>query len=172
MFLDIHAHSGARDIFIYAPSCDNDQDVEKAKALPKILSEISPYFSLEGCKIGNEKYKKNCARLCVFRDFSLPCSYTIEASCWGYTDPASDYTYQFKELDFMKFGQHLAEGIAKQQGIKISPKENMERHEGLDILIDFGLYEDESETKQKIKQNKKTGKLLGGKLLKRMSMQP
>jgi hypothetical protein len=48
----------------------------------------------------------------------------------------------------------------------------LDRHEGLDILIDFGLYEDESETKHKIKQNKKTGKLLGGKLLKQMSTEP
>jgi hypothetical protein len=104
MFLDIHGHSGARDIFIYAPSCENEHEVEKVKILPKILSEHSKYFSWEGCKFGNEKYKKNCARLGVFRDFNLPCSYTIESSCWGYTDPASDYTYQFKELDFLKFG--------------------------------------------------------------------
>jgi hypothetical protein len=28
MFLDIHAHSGARDIFMYAPSCETEKDQE------------------------------------------------------------------------------------------------------------------------------------------------
>lgn len=104
MFLDIHAHSGARDIFVYAPSCDTEEDQDQVSKLPTILSSCSEYFSFDGCKFGNERYKKNCARLGIFRDFNLPLSYTIESSCWGYTDSASDATIQFKELDFIKFG--------------------------------------------------------------------
>ena len=86
MFLDIHAHSGNRDIFVYAPNTDNEDDLEQIKLFPAILSEMSHYFNYENCKFGNEKYKKNCARLGVYRDFNLNFSYTIESSCWGYTD--------------------------------------------------------------------------------------
>ena len=53
---------------------------------------MSPYFSYEGCKFGNEKYKKNCARLGVYRDFDLNYSFTIESSCWGYTETETDAT--------------------------------------------------------------------------------
>ena len=85
MFIDIHAHSGQRDIFIYAPHTPQEGEMAKIKNFPTILDQLSPYFSLAGCKFGNEKYKKNCARLGIFRDYELFHSYTIEASCWGYT---------------------------------------------------------------------------------------
>lgn len=92
MFLDIHAHSGQRDIFIYAPHSMQEEANTKIRNFPAILDSISPYFSFDGCKFGNEKYKKNCARLGVFRDFDLNHSYTIESSCWGYTDHETDST--------------------------------------------------------------------------------
>ena len=113
MFLDIHAHSGARDIFIYAPVVSSEDQQNKIRNFPLLLDTLSPYFNYEGCKFGIEKYKKNCARLGVFRDFDLMHSYTIESSCWGYADPDTDITHQFKELDFLKFGEHLARGIAR-----------------------------------------------------------
>lgn len=44
---------------------------------------------------------------------------------------------------------------------------------GLDIQLDFGMYEDEKETKRKAKQlKKKGGKPLGGKLFKMSQQQP
>ena len=44
---------------------------------------------------------------------------------------------------------------------------------GLDIQLDFALYEDERETKRKAKQlKKKGGKPLGGKLFKMTQQQP
>ena len=36
------------------------------------------------CRFSNDKYKKNCARLAVNREFGLIDSYTIESSCFGY----------------------------------------------------------------------------------------
>lgn len=113
MFLDIHAHSGQRDIFIYAPHSQSDEIQQKIRNFPALLDKISPYFSFEGCKFGNEKYKKNCARLGVYRDYDLNHSYTIESSCWGYTEQETDATVQLTELALFKFGQHLAEGIAR-----------------------------------------------------------
>jgi len=44
---------------------------------------------------------------------------------------------------------------------------------GLDIQIDFGMYEDEKDTKRKAKQlKKKGGKPLGGRLFKMSQLQP
>lgn len=44
-------------------------------------------------------------------------------------------------------------------------------YSGLDIQLDFGMYEDEKETKRKAKNfKKKGGKPLGGKLFKLVSL--
>ena len=44
---------------------------------------------------------------------------------------------------------------------------------GLDIQLDFAIYEDESETRKKAKQlKKKGGKPLGGKLFKMTQLAP
>ena len=73
---------------------------------------MSVYFSAENSKFGNEKYKKNCARLGIARDFELINSYTIESSCWGYDVETKDengeedwIVEQFKEEHFLVFGQ-------------------------------------------------------------------
>jgi hypothetical protein len=95
MFLDIHAHSAQRDIFIFAPNTVQQEDMLKIRNFPAILNNTSKYFSFENCKFANEKYKKNCARLAVVRDFNIFHSYTIESSCWGYSIPFSDDTIQF-----------------------------------------------------------------------------
>ena len=91
MFLDIHAHSAQRDIFIFAPNT-GQKDMVKVRNFPQILNEVSPYFNIESCKFANEQYKKNCARLAVIRDFGIFHSYTIESSCWGYSLNYSDDT--------------------------------------------------------------------------------
>jgi len=69
---------------MYAPLPDREQDQAYIEILPKILHNTSPYFLFENCQFSNDKYKKNCARLAVARDFQLQDSYTIESSCFGY----------------------------------------------------------------------------------------
>jgi hypothetical protein len=61
----------------------------------------------------------------------------------------------------------MAEGIAICFNIHVSDQDKLSMFTGLDIQIDFGMYEDEKETKRNIKQlKKKIGKPLGGKLIK------
>ena len=90
MFLDIHAHSAQTSIFVFCPQAETQEDNDMIKRFPMILDNTSPYFEFDHCKFGNEKYKKNCARLGVFRDFDLNNSFTIEASCYGYDIKGSD----------------------------------------------------------------------------------
>ena len=173
MFLDIHAHSGQRDIFIYAPHTNSEDIQMRVRSFPSLLDTMSPYFNFEGCKFGNEKYKKNCARLGIYRDFDLNHSFTIESSCWGYTDPQTDATLQFREIELLYFGKHLAESIARHFHILVSEQDKSSMFAGLDIQLDFALYEDERETKKKAKLlKKKGGKPLGGKLFKRQILMP
>ena len=47
---------------------------------------MSPIFSVENCSYNNDSYKKNCARLGIFTNYNLVDSYTVETSCWGYTE--------------------------------------------------------------------------------------
>ena len=84
LFLDIHSHSKESSIFSFAPVPENAYDVMETRRWSEILDEMSPYFLLGNCTFKNEKYKRNCARLGIFRDYDLPNSYTIETSCFGY----------------------------------------------------------------------------------------
>ena len=105
-----------------------------------ILDNMSAFFQFENCKFGNEKYKKNCARLGVHRDFHLNLSYTIESSCFGYEVKGTDEVEQFKEYHFLKFGEHLAHGIAKQFQVEVDEMDKANMTYGFDIDLDFGLY--------------------------------
>ena len=84
MFLDIHGHSVDKGIFIYAPLPDTENEKTYVERFPKILDSYSPYFSFENCDFQNQKQKRNCARLALYRDFNLLDSYTIESSCFGF----------------------------------------------------------------------------------------
>lgn len=84
MFLDVHAHSTQPSIFIYAPKPETEPEEAYIKRFPKILHNTSPYFQFDNCKFSNDKYKKNCARLSLNREFQLLDSYTIESSVFGY----------------------------------------------------------------------------------------
>lgn len=175
MFLDIHAHSWQRDIFIFAPYTNSQEQQEEIKSFPVILNHLSRYFNYYNCIFGNEQYKKNCARLAVFRDFKCTYSYTIESSCWGYSIPYQDDTVQFKELDFIKFGKHLAFGIAKQFNILVTDEEQKMEYPGLKIHLDFGLYEDFYEQENTKNTKGKKGKAKNqvkqqGKILKPLQL--
>ena len=82
---------------------------ERVRNFPLILDSMSPYLlqlrrELRRLQVfGNEKYKKNwravpdiepdsASSVTLTRDFDLNNSYTIESSCWGYTEPDTDAT--------------------------------------------------------------------------------
>jgi predicted deacylase len=112
MFLDIHAHSAQTSIFVFCPQVEDPEQQEMIKRFPMILDNTSAYFLFDNCKFGNEKYKANCARLGIHRDFKLVNSFTIEASCYAYDIKGTDEVEQFKEDHFLKFGEQLVHSIA------------------------------------------------------------
>lgn len=142
MFLDIHAHSAMNSIFCYAP-VDEDKDASNntiIKRFPMILDNLSPYFQYDNCKFGNEKYKKNCARLGMFRDWQILNSFTIESSCYAYEVKGTDDVEQFKEEHFLKFGEQLLLGIAKHMGVELTELDKAAMTHGYELELDYGLY--------------------------------
>ena len=94
---------------MFAPKSKPSANPDYEQRLAKILKNQSEYFSLANSTFGNEKYKKNCARLAILRDFDLQDSYTIESSCFGYEESKKGFQeeseiIQFLPKHFLKFG--------------------------------------------------------------------
>ena len=140
MFLDIHAHSAMQSIFCYSPASEDPATNQIIRRFPMLLDNMSAYFQFDNCKFNNEKYKRNCARLGVYRDFDLANSYTIESSCFGYEVKGTEEVEQFKEDHFLKFGEHLLYGIAKHFGCEPKEADMVSMTHGFDIELDYGLY--------------------------------
>ena len=154
MFLDIHAHSACNSIFCYCPWVDEPAGQSQIKRFPMILDNMSAFFQFDNCKFGNERYKKNCARLSVHRDFNLNASYTIESSCYAYEIKGTDDVEQFKEYHFLKFGEHLAFGIAKNLNCEVGEMDMAGMSYGFDIDLDYGLYMKDSKENKKAKRRR------------------
>jgi murein tripeptide amidase MpaA len=84
LFLDIHAHSRKRSVFVYAPKPPDVQSITRIQHFSQLLEQNSPIFSQENCSYNNDQRKANCARLGIFNNYGLVDSYTVEASCWGF----------------------------------------------------------------------------------------
>ena len=84
-YLDVHAHSGRKSVFMYGPyfplHCRNYM---KIRTLPKLISERTEMFRFFSCKFKIEKYKENCARIAIWRDFNITNCFTIESSSFGF----------------------------------------------------------------------------------------
>lgn len=84
-YLDVHAHSGRKSIFMYGPYFPlHSSKYMKIRTLPKLISERTEMFRYFSCKFKCEKYKENCARIAIFRDFNITNVYTIETSAMGF----------------------------------------------------------------------------------------
>ncbi len=53
------------------------------QALPKILSQIAPAFSMASCSFVVERSKESTARVVVWREIGVQRSYTMESTLCG-----------------------------------------------------------------------------------------
>ena len=84
-YLDFHAHSKKKGVFFYGPYFPLHSDYHcKIRVIPRLLSESTEIFRYYSCKFRNDWSKRKAARLVVSKEYSLPFSYTIEASSYGY----------------------------------------------------------------------------------------
>uniref|UniRef100_A0A8D3E512 Cytosolic carboxypeptidase 1 n=1 Tax=Scophthalmus maximus TaxID=52904 RepID=A0A8D3E512_SCOMX len=96
VFCDYHGHSRKKNVFMYgcsvketvwqsnisATSSDLQEDLGY-RALPKILSQIAPAFSMASCSFVVERSKESAARVVVWREIGVQRSYTMESSLCG-----------------------------------------------------------------------------------------
>lgn len=84
-YLDVHAHSGRKSIFMYGPYFPlHCSKYMKIRTIPKLISEMTEMFRFFSCKFKIEQYKENCARIAIWRDFNITNCFTIEASSFGF----------------------------------------------------------------------------------------
>ncbi|XP_060927657.1 cytosolic carboxypeptidase 1 isoform X2 [Limanda limanda] len=96
VFCDYHGHSRKKNVFMYgcsvketvwqsnisASSSDLQEDLGY-RALPKILSQIAPAFSMGSCSFVVERSKESTARVVVWREIGVQRSYTMESTLCG-----------------------------------------------------------------------------------------
>ncbi|KAM7416809.1 hypothetical protein PAMA_018735 [Pampus argenteus] len=96
VFCDYHGHSRKKNVFMYgcslketvwqsnisATSSDLQEDLAY-RALPKILSQIAPAFSMASCSFVVERSKESTARVVVWREIGVQRSYTMESTLCG-----------------------------------------------------------------------------------------
>uniref|UniRef100_A0A3P8RVT5 Cytosolic carboxypeptidase 1 n=1 Tax=Amphiprion percula TaxID=161767 RepID=A0A3P8RVT5_AMPPE len=96
VFCDYHGHSRKKNVFMYGCSVKETvwqsnisatssylQEDLGYRALPKILSQIAPAFSMASCSFVVERSKESTARVVVWREIGVQRSYTMESTLCG-----------------------------------------------------------------------------------------
>lgn len=110
-YLDVHAHSGRKSIFMYGPYFPlHSSKYLKIRALPKLVSERTEMFRFFSCKFKLEKYKENCARIAIWRDFNITNCFTIESSQFGFLNKERE-TIPFSSGLLQEFGECIVHSI-------------------------------------------------------------
>jgi cytosolic carboxypeptidase protein 2/3 len=78
---DLHGHSKKKNIFMYG--CNLTEAPEHTRAIPYILSKISPYFFYPYCSFRMQKSKEATLRISIFKETKVCLIYTLEASFLG-----------------------------------------------------------------------------------------
>ena len=103
-FVDMHAHSKKKSIFIYGGYYPlHNEKYFKLRVIAKLLSENSDMFRYYSSKFRNEKSKQKAARLVVCKEFDIMNSFTFETSFHGYLH-ADRTTVVFEEDNLRDLG--------------------------------------------------------------------
>ena len=89
----------------------------KIRTIPKLVSERTEMFRFFSCKFRVEKYKENCARIAMWRDFDLTNVFTIETSSFGFLNKERE-TVHFNTGLLEEFGECLASSLFEFQLIQ------------------------------------------------------
>lgn len=110
-YLDVHAHSQKKSIFMYGPYFPlHSSKYLKIRAIPKLVSERTEMFRFFSCKFKFEKYKENCARLAIWRDYNITHTFTIETSSFGFLNRNRE-TIHFNTGLLQEFGECIVHSI-------------------------------------------------------------
>ena len=82
----------------------------KVRTIPKLISERTEMFRFFSCRFSYQKYKENCARLSIWRDFNITNCFTIENSSFGFLNKERE-TLPFTTYTLQDFGEYLTNSI-------------------------------------------------------------
>lgn len=80
----------------------------KIRAIPKLVSERTEMFRFFSCKFKFEKYKENCARLAIWKDFNITYTFTIETSSFAFLNRD---TIHFNTGLLQEFGECMVHSL-------------------------------------------------------------
>jgi hypothetical protein len=104
-FIDLHGHSGRKNIFAYADEYEpNTRSFLMTRIIPKLLSEITSSFIYDFCVFRSHRQKKNTARVLINKKYGIN-AITFEET-YGMLDVGPIGINCWKN-----FGKSLAEGL-------------------------------------------------------------
>ena len=84
-YLDMHAHSKKKCVFIYGPYYPlHSSRYSKVRVYANLLGKCTEMFRYRACKYREEQDKMTAARLVISKEFGIMNSFTIEASFYGF----------------------------------------------------------------------------------------
>ena len=116
-FCDFHGHSTKHKAFLYGcelADCDApkaDELVNKSQQLrfPRLLSQISPAFSLSACDFRVDRSKLTTGRVVMAIELGVTSSYTLEVSFLG--GKLGEQLVHFNQADLQLLGQHFGKAL-------------------------------------------------------------
>ena len=124
-FIDMHAHSKQKCVFLYGPHFPLHSDkYEVTRVIPRLICDQSPVFRFTSCRFRNERSKRKAARLVIWKEFKLATSYTVEASFYGFIN-TERVTVPFTDKLVMDAGVAIAKGLW--EFVVIEEKQTAER---------------------------------------------
>ncbi|XP_076010306.1 cytosolic carboxypeptidase 1 isoform X2 [Genypterus blacodes] len=141
IFCDYHGHSRKKNVFMYgcslketvwqsninATSCDLQEDLGY-RTLPKLLSQIAPSFSMASCSFVVERSKESTARVVVWREIGVKCSYTMESTVCG-CDQGKYKGLQIGTRELEEMGAHFCVALLRLK--RLTSPSGLRNHQNL-----------------------------------------
>ena len=79
----MHGHSRNMDLFMY--SCIDELSLHNMiiRSAPVGVDRKIPIFNIKNCKFALERDKENTARVVIYKELGILCSYTLESTFFG-----------------------------------------------------------------------------------------
>jgi hypothetical protein len=81
LICDLHGHSRRMNVFMYG--CNFQEDPQKTREFPFVLSKISSFFDFRSCSFHMQRNKESTLRISMFKEVEIPNVFTLEASFCG-----------------------------------------------------------------------------------------
>ena len=118
LLCDLHGHSRRKNVFMYG---NPSPDPSASRLFPYILSQISPFFSYQGCSFHLQPYKESTQRISMFRELKIPSIFTLEATFSGMSfGPHTGQHLSSEQLQLV--GKHIALALVLYGGLASPPK--------------------------------------------------